>query len=131
MADGESVNSRNSFEIADEKEATTDTDRSETCGSEVLGHSASMPKLNKGTSSLLVAESSKDPGRPLPSKKVTLVRKKSLSENCLLPKPRIQRRDGQVTNKPFTCLLHWNTQRTEKRGKHTFLPSSGFFVFSM
>ena len=88
-----------------ERETTTDIDRSETYGSEVLGHSASLPKLNKGTSSLLVADSSKDPGRPLPSKKVTLVRKKSLSENCLLPKPRIQRRDGQVINKPFICSV--------------------------
>ena len=78
-----------------ERETTTDIDRSETYGSEVLGHSSSLPKLNK--SSLLVADSLKDPGRPLPSKKVTLVRKKSLSENCLLPKPRVQRRDGQVT----------------------------------
>ena len=102
-ADGESVNSRNSFEVANEREATTDINRSETYVSEVLGHSASLPKLNK--SSLLVAESSKDPGRPLPSKKVTLVRKKSLSENCLLPKPRIQRRDGQVINKPFICSV--------------------------
>ena len=117
-ADGESVNLRNSLESVDIREATSNINKGETCGSEVLGHSTSLPKLNK--SSLLVAESSKDPGRPLPSKKVTLVRKKSLSENCLLPKPRIQRRDGQVTNKPFTCLLHWKTQRTEKRGKHTF-----------
>ena len=109
-ADGESVNLRNSLESADIWEATSNINKGETCGSEVLGHSTSLPKLNK--SSLLVAESSKDPGRPLPSKKVTLVRKKSLSENCLLPKPRIQRRDGQVTN---TFLL----------------PSSGFFVFSM
>ena len=101
-----------------ERETTTDIDRSETYGSEVLGHSTSLPKLNKGTSSLLVADSSKDPGRPLPSKKVTLVRKKSLSENCLLPKPRVQRRDGQVTNKPFTCYLHWKTQSTKKKGKH-------------
>ena len=38
-----------------------------------------------------------DANRPLPGRKVTLVRKKSLSENCLLPRPRVQRRDGQVT----------------------------------
>ena len=108
---GESVNSRNSFESADKRETTSDINKGETCGSEVTGHSTSLPKLNK--SSLLVADSSKDPGRPLPSKKVTLVRKKSLSENCLLPKPRVQRRDGQVIKIP--CAF----------------PTSVLFVFSM
>ena len=57
-----------------------------------------LPKSNGN------AGSTKDPSflandanRPLPGRKVTLVRKKSLSENCLLPSPRVQRRDGQVT----------------------------------
>ena len=53
--------------------------------------------------SLFEAQSTKDAERPLPSKKVSLVRKKSLSENCLLPRGRIQRRDGQVTTSQTLC----------------------------
>ena len=51
----------------------------------------------------LEAQSTADAARHLPGKKATLVRKKSLSENCLLPRPRVQRRDGQVTTSQTLC----------------------------
>ena len=65
-----------------------------------------LPKPNDNAESTKDAkevQSTKDATRHLPAKKVTLVRKKSLSENCLLPRPRVQRRDGQVTSSQTLC----------------------------
>ena len=67
-----------------------------------------LPKPNDSVgftkdASSLEAQSTADAGRHVPGKKVTLVRKKSLSENCLLPRPRVQRRDGLVTTSQTLC----------------------------
>ena len=91
----------------DEKgsDRTTDIKQSEPHKVEVLGHNDPLLIPNGSAvftkdSSLPATERATDAGRP---KKVTLVRKKSLSENCLLPKARVQRRDGQVTTSQTLC----------------------------
>lgn len=74
-----------------------------------LGSNDPLPKPNDSAAGFTKdacsceGQSRTDAGRPLPGKKVTLVRKKSLSENCLLPRARIQRRDGQVTTSQTLC----------------------------